>query len=202
MLVRKLFRGKLPSYRLEKRFITKEGALVWLDVTTVAIREQKRDPPLGIAMVEDITERKRAQEALRASEERYRSFVVNGSEGIWRFELEQPIDTCLSIDEQVNLFYKHGYLAECNDALARTYGHDRAGDLVGSRLGDFGVASQPATPVSLRKLIASNYRLRNVRTEKTNADGARRYFSSSLIGIVVNDMLLRVWGAGEIILHS
>jgi PAS domain S-box-containing protein len=194
MLVRKLFRGKLPSYRLEKRFITKEGALVWLDVTTVAIREQKREPLLGFVMMEDITESKRAQEALRTSEESYRSFVVNSSEGIWRFELEEPVDTSLPIDNQVNFLYRHGYLAECNDALARMYGRDRADDLVGARLGDFGVASQPATPVSLRKLIASNYRLRNVRTEKTNADGARRYFSSSLIGIVVNDMLLRVWG--------
>jgi PAS domain S-box-containing protein len=90
MLARKLFRGKLPSYRLEKRFITKEGALTWLNVTTVAIREQERDPLLGFAMVEDITDRKRAQETLRASEERYRSFVANSSEGIWRFELDQP----------------------------------------------------------------------------------------------------------------
>jgi PAS domain S-box-containing protein len=193
-MVRELFRGKLPSYRLEKRFLTKQGRLIWLDVTTVAIREQRGDPLLGFAMVEDITERKQVQEALRASEERYRSFVVNSSEGIWRFELEVPIDTSLPIDDQVNLMYKHGYLAECNDALAQMYGRDRADDLVGLRLGDFGVVSQPATPVSLRKLIASNYRLRNVRTEKTSVDGARRYFSSSLIGIVVNHMLLRVWG--------
>lgn len=194
LLARQLFRGKIPSYRLEKRFITKEGALAWLDVTTVAIREQREGPLLGFAMVEDITERKRAQEAVRTSEERYRSFVVNSSEGIWRFELEQPIDTTLPIDDQVNFMYKHGYLAECNDALARMYGRDRADELVGSRLGDFGVASQPATPVSLRKLIASTYRLRNVRTEKTYVHGERKYLSSSLFGIVVNDMLLRVWG--------
>ncbi len=194
MLARKLFGGQIPSYRVEKRFITKQGALVWFDVTTVAIRERRQSPLLGFAMVEDITERKSAQETLRASEERYRSFVVNSSEGIWRFELDQPIGVSLSTDDQVNLMYKYGYLAECNDALARMYGRDRADDLVGSRLGDFDVVSTPATPVSLRKLISSNYRLLNEQSEKTALDGTRKYFSTSLIGIVVNGLLLRVWG--------
>jgi len=32
-LAEKLFRGEIPSYRLEKRFIKKDGALAWLDVT-------------------------------------------------------------------------------------------------------------------------------------------------------------------------
>jgi len=163
-LARKLFRGQIPSYRLEERLITKRGTLVWLDLTAVVIREQTGDPLYGLAMVEDITDRKRSDEALRTSEERYRSFVVTRSEGIWRFELEQPIDTSLPIDDQVNLLYQHGYLAECNDALARMYGYYRASDLVGSRLGDFGVVSHPATPVSLRKLILDNYRLLDLRT--------------------------------------
>jgi PAS domain S-box-containing protein len=193
-LARKLFRGQIPSYRLEERFITKQGTLAWLDLTAVVIRKQTGDPLYGLAMVEDITDRKRSEEALRTSEERYRSFVVNSSEGIWRFELEQPIDTSLPLDDQVNLLYQHGYLAECNDALARMYGHDRAAALVGVRLGDFGVVSHPATPVSLRKLFRSNYRLRDLPSQKTEVDGSKRYFSSSLIGIVVNNMLLRVWG--------
>jgi signal transduction histidine kinase len=74
------------------------------------------------------------------------------------------------------------------------YGHNRAYDLVGSRLGDFGVVSHPATSVSLRKLFRSDYRLRDLRSQKTEADGANRYFSSNLLGIVVNQTLLRVWG--------
>src|SRR5215207_9947861 len=36
----------------------------------------------------DVTERKRAEEEIRQSEERYRSFVEQSTEGIWRFELE------------------------------------------------------------------------------------------------------------------
>src|SRR5215207_2927395 len=76
------------------------------------------------------------QRALRESEERYRAFIANSSEGIWRFELEEPVPTGLPEDEQIERCYRHGYLAECNDAMARMYGYGRAGEITGARLGD------------------------------------------------------------------
>jgi PAS domain S-box-containing protein len=193
-LADKLFKGEISSYRLEKRFVTKRGDLAWLDLTALCIREEGGAPLYGLAMVENITERRRTQEALRTSEERYRSFVVNSSEGIWRLEIEQPIDTKLPPDEQIGLFYKYGYLAECNDALARMYGHQRADDIVGSRFGEFGLASHPASVASMRKLINSAYRLVGLETEEFDANGAKKYFSTNLIGIVINNILLRIWG--------
>lgn len=47
----------------------------------------------GVCFVLDITAQKRAEAALRQSEERYRTFIEQSSEGIWRFELEKPIST-------------------------------------------------------------------------------------------------------------
>jgi PAS domain-containing protein len=52
------------------------------------------------------------------AEERYRAFVQNSSEGIWRLEFDPPLDTSLPVDEQVELAYRHGVLTECNDAMA------------------------------------------------------------------------------------
>ena len=193
-LADKLFRGEIPSYRLEKRFIRKDGALAWLDVTALLIREENGEPLYCLAMVENITERKRAEEALRTSEERYRSFVVNSSEGIWRLDVEQPIDVKLPADEQLSLFYKYGYLAECNDTMARMHGYDRADDIVGLRFGESGFARHPASLSSMRKLIASNYRLLDLQTQDFDAHGGIRYFSTNLIGIIVNGHLLRIWG--------
>ena len=193
-LVDKLFRGEIPSYRIENRFKRKDGALAWLDVTALLIRDDNGEPLYGLAMVENITERKRSEEALRTSEERYRSFVVNSSEGIWRFDLEQPVDVKLSADEQLSLFYKYGYLAECNDAMARMHGYERADDIVGLRFGDTGFASHPANVSSMRKLIASNYRLIDLQTEDLDPNGGVRHFLTNLIGIVINDRLVRVWG--------
>ncbi len=193
-LVEKLIRGEIPSYRIEKRFVKKDGALAWLDVTAVMIRGESGDPLYGLAMVEDITDRKRAEEALRASEERYRSFVVNSSEGIWRMDVEQPIDVRLPADEQLSLFYKYGYLAECNDAMARMHGYERADAIVGLRFGDSRFASHPASTSSMRKLIASNYRLLDFQTEEFDANGSLRHFSTNLIGIILNGRLVRIWG--------
>jgi PAS domain S-box-containing protein len=86
-LADKLFREEIPSYRIEKRFVRKDGTLAWLDVTALLIKDDHAKPIYGLAMVEDITKRKRGDEALRTSEERYRSFVVNSSEGILRFDV-------------------------------------------------------------------------------------------------------------------
>jgi PAS domain S-box-containing protein len=193
-LADKLFRGEIPSYRIEKRFVRKDGTLAWLDVTAILIRGDNDDPLYGLAMVENITDRKRSDEALRTSEERYRSFVVNSSEGIWRFDLEQPVDVKLPADEQLSLFYKYAYLAECNDAMARMHGYERADDIVGLRFGDTGFASHPANISSMRKLISGNYRLIDLQTEDLVPDGSVRHFLTNLIGIVINDRLVRIWG--------
>jgi PAS domain S-box-containing protein len=193
-LAEQLFREEIPSYRIEKRFVKKDGTIAWLDVTAMLIRDDEGKPSYGLAMVEDITARKQADQALRTSEERYRSFVVNSSEGIWRMDVEQPIDIRLPFDEQISLFYKYGYLAECNDAMARMHGYDRAEDYIGLRFGDSRFASNPASTGALKKLINSNYRLVDVKTEDFDKNNSIRYLSTNLLGIIVNGMLLRIWG--------
>src|SRR5918995_1022306 len=55
---------------------------------------------------QDVTERKRAEEEIRRSEERYRSFVEQSTEGIWRFELEEAVPINLPEDEQIERFYR------------------------------------------------------------------------------------------------
>jgi len=194
LLADQLFRGEIPSYRLEKRFITKEGTIAWLDLTALLVRTRRGKPVYGLAMVDDITDRKRSQQDLRTSEERYRSFVANSSEGIWRLEIEEPIDTSLPVDEQVSRLYKHGYLAECNDAVARMYGYERADDIAGARFGELAEVAQPTTPATLREWITKHYRLRDWTTEIINTRQGRRVLAISLLGIVVNGMLLRAWG--------
>ncbi len=81
-----LIAGKLDHFQTEKRYIRKDGRLVWVRLTVSAIRDVGGEVQYDIGMVEDITERKRAEEALRESEERYRAVVESQTELIdrWR----------------------------------------------------------------------------------------------------------------------
>jgi PAS domain S-box-containing protein len=193
-LAHQLFRGEIPSYRLEKRFIMKDGRLVWLDLTAIVLHSETGEILCGMAMVENITARKNAEETLRTSEERYRAFVVNSSEAIWRFEIADPIDTDLPLDKQLRLLYEQAYLAECNDATARLHGYDRADDLIGLSVGDLFPTSEPSNVAACRAFLSRSYRLNGVESTERDGSGFRRFFLTSVIGIVLNKRLFRVWG--------
>ncbi len=143
---------------------------------------------------QDVTERKRAEEEIRRSEERYRSFVEQSTEGIWRFELEEPISTDAPEAEQVDHFYRHAYLAECNDVMARMYGFTRAEEIVGARLGAFLPRSVPENVEYLRAFVRSGHRLTNAESEEVDREGNLKRFLNNLTGIVENGLLVRAWG--------
>ena len=64
-LFRELMEGKLDSYQIEKRYLCKDGGLIWGQVTAVLERDEHGVPQSTISMIEDITERKIAEEELR-----------------------------------------------------------------------------------------------------------------------------------------
>ncbi len=57
-----LFRGEVPFYRLRKRYVKKNGDIIWVNLTKSLIHDREGVPIHALTMVEDITEIKRAQE--------------------------------------------------------------------------------------------------------------------------------------------
>ena len=67
--------GSGESYRVEKRYVRKDGSLVWVDLTSSPVRDENGDLAYFVDTIEDIDDRKRAEQTLRESEERYRALV-------------------------------------------------------------------------------------------------------------------------------
>ena len=159
-----------------------------------AILGERGDTKEALTVLQDVTEMKQAQDALRESEERYRAFIAQSTEGIMRFETGVPIPVNTPEDEAIELFYKHSYLAECNDCMARMYGYERADDLVGARLGDFLIREDPNNIDYLRAFIRSGFRAVDAESRERDKEGREKYFANSLVGIVENGALVRAWG--------
>ena len=67
----------------EHQMYRRDGTPIWVSVTARALRDQDGKLSGFEGVVEDVTERKKAEEALRESEERYRAVVEQSAEGIY-----------------------------------------------------------------------------------------------------------------------
>ena len=62
--VRRLLAGEIPEYTLEKRYLRKDGRIVWSLTTVTVMRDSRGEPQRFIGVIEDITRRKEAEAAL------------------------------------------------------------------------------------------------------------------------------------------
>jgi PAS domain S-box-containing protein len=79
-----LISGRKESMRFTKKFIHKNGTIVWADVAMTLRRDNDKKPLYFMTTFLDITERKRAEEKLKESEERFRSLYENATIGMYR----------------------------------------------------------------------------------------------------------------------
>lgn len=144
--------------------------------------------------IASVIERRSAEDALRQSEERYRAFVQQSSEGIWRTSLEVPLPIDLPVDEQIAHVYRHSIVAECNDAMAQMYGFQNAQELVGTPVRRLHVTSDPQNTELQRSFVTSGYRLVDAESHELDRDSNPKIFLNNSVGILENGFLIGVWG--------
>ncbi|HLT36177.1 MAG TPA: PAS domain S-box protein [Enhygromyxa sp.] len=85
-LAESLLNGEIPSYQLRKRYLRKDGAAIWVNMTVSLVRDQAQRPLFFVAVIEDITERKAAEDALREADRQKDEFLA-----ILGHELRNPL---------------------------------------------------------------------------------------------------------------
>ncbi len=110
-----LLEGKREQFQIEKQYRRKDGSLIWVRNNVSLVPGTERVPRFIMALSEDITERKQAEEALQKSDERVRLILDSAAEGIFGCD---PEGTCLF----------------CNRAAVRLLGYDEPIELLGKNM--------------------------------------------------------------------
>ena len=84
----KMISGEMQMHRYEKRFLHKNGNQIFADVNIALIKDAKNNPIYFVTHIINITDRIKAEDALRLSERKYRSLITQSPDGIFVVDLE------------------------------------------------------------------------------------------------------------------
>jgi formate hydrogenlyase transcriptional activator len=115
VLAAELVEGKRNQFQIEKQYRRKDGSPIWVRDNISLVPGTESIPRFIMALSEDITERKRAEEALQQSEERIRLILDSSAEGIFGCD---PLGTCLF----------------CNQTAVRLLGYEEPVELLGQNM--------------------------------------------------------------------
>jgi PAS domain S-box-containing protein len=92
-LMKQVRAGQRPHFTIEKRYIRKGGDIIYTRLTVFAVHTPHGQVQHTVGMLEDITDRKIAEEALRLSEERLKLGTEAAQVGLWDWDVQNNIAT-------------------------------------------------------------------------------------------------------------
>ena len=112
--VQQMLAGEVDTYSMEKRYIRKDRSEVWINLTASLVKAASGDPQHFIAIVEDISERRKAQEFLRLK--------------------NHVFDASIAANSIADV---NGNLTEINATFLRLWGYPDREEVIGRPLSDF-----------------------------------------------------------------
>ena len=107
-LFQQLQAGIINQYSLEKRYVRKDGDRIWGRLNVSLLKNDDGGPPLVFAFLENITERRRTEDALRESEQRFRLAAYAGK--MFSYEWDAATDIVVRSGEYAEML--------CTDKVA------------------------------------------------------------------------------------
>lgn len=168
-----MMQGETDSYRFEKRYVRKDRVLMLADVSVSAVRGPDGSHIATVGVISDITERKRAEEALRESEQKFSA----------AFQFAPMPMTITSMDD--------GRFIDANDTFLTTYGYTRA-EVVGKTAVQLGIWRDEDERSSRLDKTRTEGSVRNLEVSFPTKEGSLRHglFSAVTIHMVGRPVLL------------
>ena len=182
------------DFNFEYRFRREDGNYVYINDKGYIIRNKQGKAIRMIGAAENITERKKTALAIEESEQRYKMFVQQSTEGIWRIELNEAIHIDTPLEKMTDYCYKNAYIAECNDAFAKMYGYKKAKDIIGTPLNKILPETNPLNMGYLLKFFTNGFKVQEEISYEIDNKGNQIIFVNNMVGIVEDNHLKRTWG--------
>lgn len=167
--------SEIPFYKLEKRYVTRSGDIVWSATTTSMIRDADARPIWQLTMAEDITERRRVEAAFREAMERYHTIF------------DQAADSIVIFDAQTE------EIAEFNDPAHESLGYTRE-EYARLRITDFDAGTEASGLLRhIEKAAREGRDVYETRFRRQNGELRDVLVSSRLITIRGKNLIHAMW---------
>lgn len=191
---RVLREGKVVGLANHTLLVSRDGRKIPIADSGAPIKDSFGNT-IGVVLVfREQTKERDYVRKIEEQEKRYRQFVYFSSDGIWRFDVEKPINTKLPIEEQIRLIFEGGFLAECNDVYAQMYGFQKTEEILGIKLKEVLDPNDPNNFDYLANFIKNGYKLAGGISKEFDRNGNVKYFENNLVGIIEDGFLIRAWG--------
>ncbi|HEY0356296.1 MAG TPA: PAS domain S-box protein, partial [Flavisolibacter sp.] len=189
--------GRNEPSSLEGRYshIKNDGKKIDVELYASCIKFNNKDC-YQVSCV-DITGKTNEGQKLQEESLRYKTYIDHSSDGIYCQEFSVPLDITSSFGQMIEHSRRYSYIAECNDAMARMYGYEKADDLKGAlteQLLDF---SDNTNLEFFRIFIDQGFRIVNATSHEKDRFGNTRYFLNNAMGVIENGFLKRIWGTQQ-----
>ncbi|MEW6613383.1 MAG: PAS domain S-box protein [Pseudomonadota bacterium] len=176
--MRRLLSGEIQSYTREKRYLRKDGGVVWANKARSLVRHADGSPAYVIAVIEDITPRKRAEEAVRSAYAFREKILESASNAIF----------ALDWDSRFLL---------ANNALAEISGYSLH-ELIGQ---PFGMLFPPEELARIQehqlRIVVHGERISHCEATMLRKDGARRLVNFSAAPLFEQGKLVSIVATAE-----
>ena len=178
----RLLSSEVPTVSFEKRYLRKDGALTWVTLTISIQYDEEARPVCFLALVQDINDRKQAedrlaaaQKALRVSEERYRT------------AFQMSLD-CINLNRLTD-----GTYVDCNTAFLDLIGLTRE-QVIGHTSIELNIWADPEDRRRLVEMVTRQGACRNLeaRFRKRNGETIWGLMSASLIELEGTPCILSI----------